>query len=192
MPKFWSISSNLEQIILKQEPVPVWNRMVSKNFIQGKQIVKSASPQVLDSTDVPTLDACPLSFAVISEKSDTAGSNQGPPLLVTSDLPSAGENKPEASEGHISQKEASPSPSGQDQPDRAVPVAAAQPQLSPAKQQLQSADPVTSPADQHECEEPVICATKVIHCGWLDNTLPPPRCPPAAQPPPEVTASPSR
>jgi hypothetical protein len=133
-----------------------------------------------------------MSIAIISDKSDTAGSNQGPPLLVTSDLPSAGENKPEEAEGHISQKDASSS-SGQDQPDRAIPAVAAQPQLSPAKQQqLQSADPVTSPADEHECEEPVICATKVIHCGWLDNTLPPPRCPPATQLPPEVTASPSR
>jgi hypothetical protein len=138
-----------------------------------------------------SLSHVPLSFAIISDKSETAGSNQGPPLLVTSDLPSAGENKPET-EGRISQKEASSSPSGQDQPDRAVPAAAAQPQLSPAKQQLQSADPVTSPEDGHECEEPVICATKVIHCVWLDNTLPPPRCPPAAQLPPEVMASPSR
>lgn len=55
------------------------------------------------------------------------------------------------------------------------------PQLSKADtKQLPSADPASR---EHGalCEEPEICATKVIHCGWLDNTLPPPRQAPDQQ-----------
>ena len=55
--------------------------------------------------------------------------------------------------------------------------------LSSSDKQLESADEQLA-AKEHspECEEPELCATKVIPCGWLDNTLPPPRCPPPQQP----------
>jgi len=96
---------------------------------------------------------------------------------------------------------AATSSGGQDQPDR-VGAAAPEPQLSAADPvtSAKSADSVKSRADEQECQEPVIVATKVIPCGWLDNTLPPPRCPPPASEPPTgdslatqpAKASPSR
>ncbi len=58
---------------------------------------------------------------------------------------------------------------------------AAEKQLTDAEPQLPAATDTMGMEDEPMCEEPPIFATKVIHCGWLDNTLPPPRGPSSLQ-----------